>query len=237
MRWQDAHAFSDPNLLLEALTHASWAHEHGGPDNERLEFLGDAVLQLCVSRALVAAFPGAGEGELSRMRQQLVNTRALAAAARAMALGADLRLGHGEAQTGGRDKDTVLAGALEALLGAVFRDAGYGPAEGFVRAWTAGTLAGLTDAPDGGKDARSRLQERTQRDGGGTPRYEVVEQDGPAHAPVFAVEVRLGPAVLGRGRGPTKKDAARRAAEEALAGLDRGEPPPPGDDASGLGDG
>jgi ribonuclease-3 len=220
MRWQDAHAFTDPNLLLEALTHASWAHEHGGPDNERLEFLGDAVLQLCASRALVLAFPRAGEGELSRMRQQLVNTRALAAAARAMGLPPDLRLGHGEEQTGGRDRDRVLAGALEALLGAVFRDAGYDAAESFVRSWTADAVAGLSERPDGGKDARSRLQERTQRDSGATPRYELVEQDGPAHAPTFDVQVRVGEQVLGRGRGATKREAARHAAEEALAGLE-----------------
>jgi ribonuclease-3 len=210
------HEFADPSLLTEALTHASWSHEHGGRDNERLEFLGDAVLQLCVTRALVASFPAAGEGELSRMRQQVVNTRALASTARGLALGVLLRLGVGEEATGGRDRDRVLAGAVEALIGAVFLDGGFPAAERVVARWTADVVASLEGRPDGGKDARSLLQERIQATGGGTPTYVTVERTGPAHAPTFDVEVRVGEVALGRATGPTKREAGRRAAEQAL---------------------
>jgi ribonuclease-3 len=222
MRWPDAHPFTDPRLLEEALTHASWSHEHGGPDNERLEFLGDAVLQLAVSRLLVQAYPGSGEGSLSRMRQQLVNTRALAEVARSLDLGPSLRLGVGEDQSGGRARDRVLAGGVEALLGAVFLDAGFTAAADLVATWTHDTIPALAARPDGGKDARSLLQERTQQQTGAAPTYAVVDRAGPDHAPRFDVEVRLGEVVLGRGQGATKREASRRAAQEALQG--RSEP-------------
>lgn len=208
--------FAEPRLLDEALTHASWSHEHGGADNERLEFLGDAVLQLCVTQTLVGAFPAAGEGELSRMRQQVVSTRALAAVARRLELGPSLRLGVGEEATGGRDRDRILAGAVEALIGAVFLDGGFSAAAGLVAAWSDETVRSLAQRPDGGKDARSLLQERIQARGDATPTYLVVERTGPAHAPTFEVEVRVGDRVLGRASGPTKREAARRAAELAL---------------------
>ncbi|MCB9689650.1 MAG: ribonuclease III [Alphaproteobacteria bacterium] len=212
------HPFGDEALLDEALTHSSWSHEQGGPNNERLEFLGDAVLQLCVTAFLVARFPHAGEGEMSRLRQRFVNTKALADVARGLRLGPALRLGQGEAATGGRERPRVLAGATEAVLGAVFSDGGYEAAQRLVRRWIEDMLDVVeAEADTDYKDPRSRLQERVQRDLGATPVYDVVDRDGPPHAPVFDVAVSVGGRVLGQGRGSSKREAARRAAEAALS--------------------
>lgn len=212
------HPFRDEALLVEALTHASYSHEHGGTNNERLEFLGDAVLQLCVTAFLVARFPHAGEGEMSRLRQRFVNTRALADVAQGLRLGGALLLGQGEAATGGRERPRVLAGATEAVLGAVFSDGGYDAAQRLVVRWIEEMLDVVeAEAETDYKDPRSRLQERIQRDLGATPVYDVTDRDGPPHAPVFGVAVSVAGRVLGQGRGNSKREAARRAAEAALA--------------------
>lgn len=212
------HAFADPRLLEIALTHPSFAHENGGPHYERLEFLGDAVLQLAVTAWLVERFPDASEGELTRTRQQLVREAALAEVATALGLGAALRLGVGEERTGGRERPSVLAGALEAVLGAVYGDAGYGVAEALVRRWLGEAVEALVRA-GGWRNPKSLLQERAQATLGGTPVYEVLGVDGPAHAPTFAVAVRVGQRVLGQGSGPSKQKAEWSAANEALASL------------------
>ena len=211
------HPFADEGLLLRALTHTSFSHENGGDDYERLEFLGDAVLQLCATSLLMDRFPEAREGALSRLRSRLVSTRALARLARRLAVGPALRLGVGEEATGGRDRPRVLAGAMEAILGAVYTDAGFAPAHALVAGWFAADLRALaTEAKGGWKDPRSLLQERLQRDRGQTPTYDVASRGGPPHDPTFVVEVRLGDEILGSGEGSSKREASRRAAEAAL---------------------
>ncbi|MEN0064498.1 MAG: ribonuclease III [Myxococcota bacterium] len=215
------HPFDDASLLLTAVTHSSWVHENGGEDYERLEFLGDAVLQLCCTRLLYERFEHAREGELSRLRARLVSTHALAELGRRLGLGDALRLGVGESATGGRDRPRVLAGAVEAVLGAVFTDGGYAAANRVVSAWLKGPIAELVaEGPSAWKDPRSRLQERTQRVSGAVPTYAVTEREGPAHDPRFVVEVRLGERVLGQGEGSSKRQAARHAAEAALRASD-----------------
>lgn len=212
------HSFSDPQLLTIALTHSSHAHENGGDDYERLEFLGDAVFQLCTTELLVERFPEAREGQLSRLRSRMVNTQALATLGRRLGLGPALRLGVGEEATGGRDRARILAGATEALLGAVFTDGGYTAALAMARRWLDDDLAHLESARmRGWKDPRSLLQERAQRAFGETPAYGVASRGGPAHQPTFTVEVRIGQRLLGRGEGRSKREAARNAAQEALA--------------------
>jgi ribonuclease-3 len=214
------YRFVELERLQLALTHRSWAHERGGPDNERLEFLGDAVLQTCSTVLLMERFPEAREGELSRLRSQVVSTPALAAVGRDLALGDLLQLGVGEEQTGGRQRRRVLACATEAVLGAIFLDGGLEASLDVVRRWL-GPRVGALDAgaPIAWKDPRSRLQELTQSSGGATPTYLLREQVGPAHALVFVVDVLRGAEVLGRGEGSSKREASRRAAEAALCAL------------------
>ena len=221
------HEFCDESLLLMAVTHSSWVHENDGEDYERLEFLGDAVLQLCCTHLLYERFGRAREGELSRLRSRLVSTHALAAVGRRLALGGVLRLGVGEEATGGRDRPKVLAGAVEALLGAVFTDGGFAAANQVVTEWLREPIEALAAEGLGTwKDPRSRLQERAQAAEGMTPTYAVTERGGPPHDPTFVVEVRLEDRVLGRGEGSSKREAARRAAEEALVEPEP-EPDPP----------
>lgn len=213
------HAFRDRGLLEAALTHASFANENGGQNQERLEFLGDAVLQLAATAWLTERFPSAPEGDLSRLRQLVVNTQTLAEVAAQVGVDRAIRLGTGEEQSGGRTRASVLAGAVEAVLGAVFLDGGYDRAERVVRAWLGERIEALAAAEiDGWKDPRNLLQERTQRDLGLTPVYDVVSIVGPPHAPVFEVEVRVGEGVVGRGRGPSKREASRAAAADANDG-------------------
>jgi ribonuclease-3 len=233
-----------PARLLEALTHPSWSNERvGAPDNQRLEFLGDAVLGLCVSELLMERFPGADEGELSRMRSTLVSTEALAAFAREVGLGGCLRLGRGARELGEATKDSVLADALEALVGVTFAERGIDAARGAVLAIVGAHLDGLR--PEG-RDPKSELQERVQALGRGTPRYRVVVAEGPSHAPRFEVEVEVDGEVLGRGDGTSKKRAESQAAREALespASRRRAEPrraseaPPPSEGPQGTSDG
>lgn len=219
LRTAVGHQFADESLLETAITHSSFVHENGGHDYERLEFLGDAVLQLGSSALLYERLPQAREGQMSRLRSRLVSTRALADLALQIGVGPALRLGIGEEATGGRDRPKVLAGATEAILGAVFLDAGPDAALALVRRLLAAplrTLEGLEE--ESVKDPRSLLQERTQRDLGETPVYGVADRIGPPHRPTFVVEVKVGDEVLGRGEGRSKREASRRAAEVALEG-------------------
>ena len=215
------HEFVDRALLETALTHRSWSAEQGGADNERLEFLGDAVLSACTTRLVVDRFPSEGEGALSRIRSRLVNTETLAVIGRELGIGAALRLGRGELATGGREKTSLLADATEALLGALFLDADFAVCLAVVARWMSPRLDALeqADRESTWKDPRSRLQERVQQHWRITPTYELLATEGPPHAPTFQVAVCMGEQRLGTGSGPTKREAAQRAAHEALQSL------------------
>lgn len=205
--------------LEEALTHPSFANEQKGRrvDNQRLEFLGDAVLGLLVGELLMERLPAAKEGELSLLRSLLVNTEALAAWARAVDLGPALRLGRGADAAGERDRDNVLADAVEALVGAVYLDRGMTAARELAGVIVAEPLLRL-EAPGTtvGRDAKSELQEQVQAEGGSSPRYRVVATEGPDHRREFVVAVEVDGAVLGEGRGRSKKLAEQAAARAAI---------------------
>lgn len=211
------HRFSDTALLELALTHRSWCAEHSGSSsNERLEFLGDAVLGLVVTQRLYSSFEGWSEGDLSKIRAALVNSSTLAEVARSIRLGDQLRLGRGEVVTGGRHKSSILADAVEAVIGAVYLDGGIGAADSAVGRLLGSRISAAARAP-GHDDFKTRLQERVARLGFAPPTY-AVTASGPAHDMVFEAMVRAGSAT-GIGRGSTKKDAEQRAAETAYAAL------------------
>jgi ribonuclease-3 len=208
-------------LLSAALTHRSAAAERPAgeaEDNERLEFLGDAVLGLAAARHLAAEHPAAREGDLTRMRAALVGEPALATAARDLRLGERLLFGRGEARSGGRDKPSILAGALEALVGAVFLDGGWRSAYRLCCGIFRGPAGSAVAAGQAG-DPKTRLQELCQERRRGTPAYTLVEQSGPAHRPRFVAEARLDEQVLGRGAGWSRKSAEQEAAAAALAAV------------------
>jgi len=215
------YRFRRPGLLAAALTHRSAAAERPpgeAEDNERLEFIGDAVLGLAAARHLAEEHPSAREGELSRMRAALVGEPALAAAASELGLGVLLRFGRGEQRSGGSGKPSILAGALEALIGAVFLDGGWRSAYRLSRAIFRGPAGRGLDAGRAG-DAKTRLQELCQQRRRETPVYAIVERSGPAHEPRFVAEALLGEHVLGRGEGKSRKGAEQSAAAAALAWL------------------
>ena len=192
------------------------ANEEGGSGlaNERLEFLGDAVLDLVVSELLMEANPDVDEGVLSRARAAAVNATALAQRARDLGLGGFVRLGRGERRAGGADKPSILADTFEALLGALYLDAGLAA----VRTLVERELA-LGSASDDLRDAKTRLSEQVQQGGGEVPRYRTVAERGPDHAKEFEVEVSVADEVLGRGSGSSKRSAEQCAAQRALEWL------------------
>jgi ribonuclease-3 len=212
------YAFRESGVLVQALTHRSLA-EAGG-DNERLEFLGDAVLGLSVSRHLVQLYPQASEGELTRTRGWMVSARNCAAAARQLELGDFLRLGRGEEAVGGRLKQRLLANTLEAVFGAVFLDGGFEAAAGCVeRCLIAPSLERL---PAGGLHPfayKSALQEWAHAAGHALPVYAVVATSGPEHERSYTVEASLPGGASARGSGRSKKDAEQQAAAALLAAL------------------
>ena len=202
----------------EALTHSSYANETGIPDNQRLEFLGDSVLGLCVSELLAEAHPDADEGVLTRMRSALVNAEALARWGRTERLGACLTLGRG-AQAGlEREQTNVVADAVEALVAAVFGSHGLDGARELVRVVVAEPMAEAERL--GMRDPKSALQERVQAAGGAAPSYRVVSARGPQHEQVFDVEVLVAGEVRGRGEGRSKRLAERAAANAALVAME-----------------
>ena len=204
-------------MLQQALTHSSFANERGlEHDNERLEFLGDSVLSLVVANWLFRRHPSAPEGVLSRIRSHVVSAEALARRGRELDLGPALRLGHGEDQSGGRGKQSLLADALEAVIGAVFVDGGLQAARRLVEPWIEIEAAEAMDAPD----AKSDLQESLQGQGLEPPSYRHVGRDGPDHDPVFHVECWVGGRAVAAASGHSKKEAERRAAARALAGME-----------------
>lgn len=216
------HRFKDPSLLERALRHSSYAHENpgAGPSNEQLEFLGDAVLALTVSSLLLATFPLSSEGELSRGRAALVNARQLAALARQLDLGPHLVLGRGEEQQAGRDKPSLLADGLEAVLAAVFLDGGLKAAANLTARLFAPYLESM-DHPSW-QDFKTGLQEFIQARYKVSPTYHLLAESGPGHARLFQVEVELLGKPLARGEGRSKKQAEQRAARLALELLQGG---------------
>lgn len=207
-------------LYEQALVHRSLLNETGQPlgSNERLEFLGDSVLGLVVARFLYVSFPALSEGQLARRKSQLVSTSSLADWARSFDLGQYLRLGKGEEQTGGRNKDTLLADGFEAWLGAIYMDRGFSAAESFVFRFLKDQAAA---SPAGRQaDAKSRLQELAQKLYKRPPLYRLVGTAGPDHSKVFEIEVVIEGKILAKGRGKNKKDAEQKGAEEALKNLE-----------------
>ena len=205
--------FSNPELLELALTHPSFAMDNHCGDNQRLEFLGDAVLQLCVSTVLYERFPGIHEGQLTRRRAALVCEMNLAMAAKRLHLGDWLRLGHGEELLGGREKASILSDAMEAVIAAVYQDAGFDAACAFISRVLNDFEAAETDT----RDAKSRLQAAMQRNGGSGPVYEIIDESGPPNARIFTARVlRESGEEIGRGTGRRKQWAEEAAAEQAL---------------------
>jgi ribonuclease III len=208
------HTFSDPSLLDAALVHRSYTAEHQEvPDNERHEFLGDAVLQLVVTDFLFEHYPDMREGEMAKVRAACVNRQELAAIAREVGLGPHLSLGVGELASGGRTKDSILADAMEAVLCAIYLDAGLEAAETVVLRHWANLIRAKARAP-GRRDFKTRLQERLAAKGL-RPDYLVVDS-GPDHAKVFAATVTVEGVEVGRGEGRSKKEAEQEAARHAL---------------------
>jgi ribonuclease III len=211
----------DPAVLSRALTHRSFAYENGGlPTNERLEFLGDAVLGLVVTDTLFRANPDLPEGQLAKLRSAVVNAKALADVGRALGLGEFLRLGRGEETTGGRDKGSILADTVEAVIGAVYLDCGMAAAQLLVHRLfdpvieqAAGLGAGL--------DWKTSLQELTAERGLGVPEYHI-DDEGPDHQKSFTAVVRVAGLDRGTGHGRSKKDAEQEAAAAAWDDLRRG---------------
>lgn len=205
-------------LLERALTHRSFAYENGGlPTNERLEFLGDAVLGLVVTDTLFRAHPDLPEGQLAKLRAAVVNARALADVARGLGVGEFVRLGRGEETTGGRDKSSILADTLEALIGAVYLDRGLSEAGALVHRLF-DPLIEHAAALGAGLDWKTSLQELTATLGVGVPEY-VVHEEGPDHAKEFEAVVRVGGEERGRGAGRSKKEAEQQAAARAWEAL------------------
>jgi len=203
--------------LDEALTHRSFANEAGVPDNQRLEFLGDSVLGLCVSELLAAAHPDADEGKLTRMRSALVNGEALAAWARREGVGACVSFGRGAKLGTEREQTNVLADACEAIIAAVYEARGIDGARALVR----DVVGDLLERADelSAADPKSALQERVQARGMPAPTYRVVDVRGPAHEQIFVVEVLVGESPVARGEGRSKRLAERAAAASALGSL------------------
>lgn len=214
------HELSSPWLLRQALCHRSWCAEQGGAaSNERLEYLGDAVLGLVVAAHCYRRFPGMPEGELAKVRAAVVNTRVLAQAADELGIGGAILLGKGEEASGGRTKPSILADAFEAIIGALYLDAGWDAAEEVVLRFLGPHIERAAAEPDD-FDQKGLLQELVVRRGGGVPRY-VVVGSGPDHDRQFAATVYVNGEECGTGSGGTKKDAEQEAARQALRELRR----------------
>jgi ribonuclease-3 len=218
------YRFHRARLLEEALTHKSYSNERRGKDrtqNERLEFLGDAVLSLVISEYLAVEFPDSSEGSLSKLKAHLVSEASLAKAARRMKLGRLLRLGKGEELSKGREKHSLLADALEALIAAVYLDGGLEASRAFtLRVLEEELSATHTQrARPGLDDYKTHLQEVCQKRFETLPQYAIVRESGPDHEKIFEVELRIQGTMRGIGRGHSKKEAEQMAAKEALAQL------------------
>jgi ribonuclease-3 len=215
--------FRDRSLLDLALRHGSFSHEKGrdpGKSYERLEFLGDAVLSLVVADDLYRLHPDMDEGGLAKQRARVVNEAALASVARRLNISPYILLGRGEEKGGGRQRQSLLADAVESVIGAVYVDSGYGVAHHLVTRWLGELGEGIERA---GEDFKSQLQERLQRRRQ-MPRYRITQEEGPDHARTFVAVVEANGKPLGEGRGKSKKEAEQVAAAEALSRLERAGP-------------
>ena len=206
------HQFADPALLEQALTHPS-ASSKARPDNQRLEFMGDRVLGLCVAEMLMQAFPDMPEGELAPRYNALVRKETLAEVAEQIGLGQHLRLGRSESISGGRRKAAILADAMEAVIAVLYLDGGLAAAQGFVRKQWKPRLKDVKAPP---LEAKSALQEWAQARGMATPGYKQLSRKGPDHAPVFHIEVRLENGLTAEGKAGSKKQAEQDAAQILL---------------------
>ncbi|KAA0253349.1 MAG: ribonuclease III [Acidobacteria bacterium] len=216
------HRFADRALLLRALTHASWANEHPDrpPHNETMEFLGDGLLGFLVGELLLEAFPGAPEGVLTRLRAQLVSAPAFARKAAELGVGEALRLSPGEERAGGRKRQGLLSDAFEALVAAVYLDAGFPAAREVVRRVLGAEAAALRPEGALADDAKTALQQRLQAAGCRLPAYRVVRREGPSHRPRFTVEVSCEGEPPASGEGTSRKSAEQEAARSLLARLE-----------------
>lgn len=215
---QLGYTFADQDLSLQALTHKSFSNEQTGrevPHNERLEFLGDAVLELAVSERIYRLYPEIPEGGLTRIRAEVVCEKGLSRIARQLKLGSGLRLGRGEEKSGGRSKSSLLSDALEALVGAVFLEAGF-PVACSVVERVFGTAIDAAAHIRYGTDYKTALQENLQARFGRLPEYQLLKVDGPDHGRIYTIEVRFEERSLGIGEGSSKKQAEQNAAAEAL---------------------
>ena len=222
-RLQDrlGYAFGDRRVLIQALTHKSYGHEFAQEkaiahrDNERLEFLGDAILDVVVSDILLEAFPNANEGHLSKMRAAVVNEKTLAELAKSLQVQEVLRLGKGESQTGGKEKASILSSTFEALIAAIYLDGGFNAVYPVVRHIFAPFFAEERDLL-AFYDHKTQLQEIVQAQWKVTPSYHLVDSNGPDHAKVFQIEVRMNGKVLAAAKGSSKKEAEQNAAKNAI---------------------
>jgi ribonuclease-3 len=208
------YTFVDRSWLTLALTHRSAQTMGEKSDYERLEFLGDAVLDLAVAHLLLEVYPEAREGDLSKMRAALVNTTSLADIARSFDIGRSIRLSKGEVASGGGDRPSILADVFEAIVGAMYRDQGFDSAFKVVSKLFHDRLRSVTP-----RDPKTELQEVVHTMSRPAPEYILEKVDGPEHAPVFVSVVKVGNEILGKGSGPTKKSSQQEAASEALARL------------------
>jgi ribonuclease-3 len=218
-----SHPFDDMTLLDAAVTHRSWcAESQGSESNERLEFLGDAVLGLVVTDHVYRSYPELPEGELAKVRAGVVSSCALADVALELGLGEALRLGRGEDTSGGRAKPSILADALEAVIGAVYLDGGWDAAAALVLRCLSTRIVEAASGP-GGRDYKTRLQELAASRYESLPRYDVVDC-GPDHAKHFVATVQVGHELSGTGEGSSKKQAEQEAARMVWRGLEAGDP-------------
>ena len=215
--------FNDTMLLCRALTHRSFLNEHPDAieDNERLEFLGDAVLDFLVGAWLYNKLPEMPEGDLTKYRSALVHTEQLAEFARSIDLGRALRLGKGELLAGGKAKTALLCDAFEAVVGAIYLDQGIGTVQTFILPFLNGALDDIVSNHKG-DDPKSRLQEIVQSKDMPIPHYAVVREIGPDHSKIYEIEVSVGDKALGKGRGSSKQVATKMAAQDALVNLGYG---------------
>jgi ribonuclease-3 len=214
--------FNDISLLERALTHRSYLNENRDIDknNERLEFLGDAVLELIISKHLYENYPNHPEGDLTSFRSAIVRTESLAEASRELGYGKYLRLAKGEEETGGRDKDYILANTFEAVLGAIFIDQGLEPCKDLVYRILVPKIDNIVkNRLD--IDSKTKIQEMAQAKFKLTPTYEVVEENGPDHDKEFMVAVKIGDKIIGRGKGGSKQKAEESAATEGLKYIEK----------------
>ncbi|MCL1995665.1 MAG: ribonuclease III [Defluviitaleaceae bacterium] len=212
------YKFTDKDLQQQALTHSSYSYEkdlNNLKNNERLEFLGDAVLQIVVSEYLYHTFPKMREGDLTKLRSSVVCEPTLATAARDLGIAPLLVLGRGEEQAGGRDRDSILGDTLEAIIGAIFLDGGLDPAKKFVLDTIVPHIKLLSESNELG-DYKTRLQEMLQKKTTSPPKYVTVEESGPDHKKTFTIHVIHKNKIMGIGVGKSKKEAEQHAAQVAL---------------------